>query len=233
MCAPHWAARGTSAALLAASLLPVCPLSAQGISPWQTEALTAASQMGHSIIKPEGPSRLLTFEEADDPTVAANPVSPHEPLRAARKAAEKAERLAKKKRLLEAIAKYRAAVALDPLYFQAWNNLALELSAAGQTTEAERILRRLTQTNPEHVVAFTNLAAILSGQHRYAEAEDAARQAMKLHSYSFSANFILGTVLINEGKWSGEAKTKLEFAQVKYPQAKHLLEHWPVRPADN
>jgi tetratricopeptide (TPR) repeat protein len=85
-------------------------------------------------------------------------------LRAARKAAEKADRLAQKKQRDEAIAEYREAVALDPLYFEAWNNLALELEAGGKTDEAEQMFRRLTQSNPEHVVAFTNLAALLSGQ---------------------------------------------------------------------
>jgi tetratricopeptide (TPR) repeat protein len=131
-----------------------------------------------------GSSRSLKFEEDDAPTVVAHPVPPHEPLCAARKAAEEAERLAKEKRGEEAITKYREAVALDPLYFEAWNNLALELQAAGKTDEAEQVFRRLMQSNPEHVLVFTNLAALLSGQKRYAEAETVARRAMKLHSYS-------------------------------------------------
>ena len=120
-------------------------------------------------------------------------------------------------------------MALDPLYFEAWNDLALELETAGKTDEAEQVYRRLMQSNPEHVLAFTNLADLLSSQKRYAEAEAVARQAMKLHSYSFKANLVLGTVLVNEGKWSDEAKTKLEYAQVKYPEAKSLLDRWPNR----
>ena len=94
------------------------------------------------------------------------------------------------------------------MYFQAWNNLALELSAAGQADEAERVFRRLVNSNPEHVVVFTDLATLLSGQNRFAEAETVARQAMALHSNSFSANFVLGSVLVNQGKLSDEAKIK-------------------------
>jgi len=172
---------------------------------------------------------LAGFEEADEPAFARHPATPHEPLRAARKAAEKGERLAKKKQHDEAIAEYREAVALDPLYFEAWNDLALELETAGKTDEAEQVYRRLMQSNPEHVLAFTNLADLLSSQKRYAEAEAVARQAMKFHSYSFKANLVLGTVLVNEGKWSDEAKTKLQYAQVKYPEAKSLLDRWPNR----
>jgi tetratricopeptide (TPR) repeat protein len=208
-------------------LLLAPALLAQGIDPGITRQLTAVSEMGHAPIRPAPQPRPQTFEERDDPTVAVHRVSPHQPLPAARKAAAKAERLAQKKQHREAIAKYRQAVAVDPLYFQAWNNLALELSAAGQADEAERVFRRLIDSNPEHVVVFTNLATLLSGQNRFAEAETVARQAMALHSNSFSANFVLGSVLVNQGKLSDEAKVKLQYAQVKYPEAKSLLDHWP------
>jgi hypothetical protein len=36
---------------------------------------------------------------------------------------------------------------------------------------------------------------------------------VKLHNYSFTANFVLGTVPINENKFSDEAKAKLQYAQ--------------------
>ena len=221
---------------ISGSLLPAMALLAQpnpGMTTEQTRVLIAVSEMGRSTVGPNGTSRSLKFEESDDPTIAAHPITPHEPTRAARKAAEKADRLSKKKQPPEAIAAYRGAVALDPLYFEAWNNLALELQAAGKTEEAEQVFRRLMQSNPEHVLAFTNLATLLSGQKRYAEAEAVARQAMKLHSYSFKANLVLGSILVGEGKWSDEAKTKLQYAQVKYADAKTLLDRWPDKAARN
>ena len=149
------------------SLLLAATLPAQnpGMSTEYTRTLTAVSEMGHSTIKPEGLSRSLTFEEGDDPTIAAHPVSPHTPVPA------------------------------------------------------------------EHVVVFTNLAALLSGQSRYAEAEAVARQAMKLHNFSFSANYVLGSLLVNQRKFSDEAKTKLEYAQVKYAEARTLVDHWPDKAA--
>ena len=220
--------------VILAGLATGLPLPGQnpGMTTEQTRALTSALEMGHSTIKPDGLTRSLSFEEGDDPTVIAHPVPQHEPLPAARKIAEQAEHLAHKKphkkQTEEAIAKYRQAVALDPLYFQAWNNLALELNADGKPDEAEQVLRRLMQSSAEHVVVFTNLAAVLSGQKRYADAETVARQAMKLHGYSFSANYVLGTVLVNEGRWTEEARTKLQYAQLKYPEAKSLLDHWPA-----
>jgi Tfp pilus assembly protein PilF len=117
--------------------------------------------------------------------------------------------------------------------FRPWNNLALELDAAGHADEAVQVFRRLMQSNPEHVLVFSNLATLLSQQKRYAEAEDVARQAMQRHKFSFKANLVLGTVLIDQNKWTGEAKTALEYAQVKYSDAKSLLDHWPAQAAQN
>jgi tetratricopeptide (TPR) repeat protein len=223
-------------ALISGSLLSAAMLAAQqnpGMSTEVTRMLISVSEMGRSTVGAQGSTKSLKLEEGDDPTVVAHPVPPHEPVRAARKAAEEAEHLAKKKQHHEAIAKYREAVTLDPQYFEAWNNLALELQDDGQRDEAEQVFRRLMQSNPEHVLVFSNLASLLSGQKRYAEAEAVARQAMKLHNFSFRANFVLGTLLINEGKWSDEAKTKLQYAQVRYPEAKKLLDHWPEKTALN
>ncbi len=106
---------------------------------------------------------------------------------------------------------------IDPLYYEAGNNLALELAADGQVDEAIQTLARLTRSIPEHVLAFTNLATIYCRQHRYAEAEAVARQAMKQHKYSFKANYVLGVALIDEAKWNDDARSSLEYAQVKYP----------------
>jgi tetratricopeptide (TPR) repeat protein len=203
-----------------------------GIDIWTTKELISVSEMGRSHLGTEGPS-MLTFEKQDDPTVAPHPVPLHEPLRAALKAANQAEVLAKKKRHIEAIARYREAVAIDPQYFQAWNNLALQLKATGNMDEAEQVLRRLVQSNPEHVLVFANLTSLLSDQKRYADAEAVARQGAKIHKYSFLANFVLGTLLVNEGKFSEEAKTNLEYAEVRYPEAKKLVEHWPDKRANN
>jgi tetratricopeptide (TPR) repeat protein len=188
--------------------------------------------MGHETVKPGAP-RSLSFEEADDPTVARMAVHPHQPSRAARKAAQNGESLARKHQHLAAAEQYRKALALDPLYYEAANNLALELQAAGHREEAEAVFKHLTETAPEHVLAFTNLAAFFCSERRYAEAEAVIRQAMKFHPYSFKANLTLGTVLIDEGKWTGEAKSTLEYAQVRYPEAKRILEKWPAESRSN
>jgi len=218
--------------LLLGSALPTKGSAQGGLSTEATRELIAVSEMGHSS-RPETLPRLLTFEEGDDPTIAGSAISKHDPVPAARKAAQKAAHLAKKGRHEDAVALFREALTIDPQYYEAANNLALELEAAGKGDEAEKVLRGLTKLAPEHVLAFTNLGTLLCQQHRYAEAEAVARQALQHHQYSFKSNFLLGTALVDEGRWTDEAKSKLEYAQVKYPEAKALLKKWPSKSAAN
>lgn len=204
-----------------------------GMSTQTTREFTAVLDMGRSASEKQVSARSLSFEDSDDPTTNRASLSQHDPPRAARKAAEKAERLSKKGNHEEAAAEFRNALVIDPQYYEAANNLALELEVSGKGAEAETILRGLMQSAPEHVLAFVNLGTFLCQQHRYAEAEAVMLQAMKLHRFSFKTNFLLGAALIDQGKFTDEAKSELQYAQVKYPDAKALLDKWPAKPAAN
>lgn len=204
-----------------------------GIPTQTTREYNTVMDMGHrpaADAKAESasvPWRSLSSEAADDPTLGAE-IAPHDPPKTARKAAGKAEHLAKKGQHEEAIAEFRSALAIDPQYYEAENNLALELEAVGKTEEAEKALHHLMDSAPEHILAFTNLATLLCEEHRYADAEAVARLGLKRHRFSFKSNYLLGAALIDEGKWTDEAREKLQYAEVKYPEAKTLLEKWPA-----
>jgi tetratricopeptide (TPR) repeat protein len=232
MTAKIWARRGLPALIAALAAVPGGAQRGGGIPTETTRVLNNVTEMGHNS-KTEQMPRSLTFEDSDDPTIAKHSATAHEPPRAARKAAEGGDHLAKKGQHAEAAAKYREALSIDPLYYEAANNLALELSATGNTAEAESVFRGLMKSAPEHVLAFTNLATVLCTAHRYAEAEAVARQAMQLHSFSFKANLMLGTAMVEQGHWTPEARTKLEYAEAKYPDAKALIDKWPATPAKN
>jgi len=228
--------------LTAGSLLAVPPLYCQavigaqvqiGISTERTRELNSLSELGSEKGDASKLARTLTFEETDDPTVGGKAIPKHDPAPAARKAAQKAEHLAKKGRHDEAVALFRQALEIDPQYYEAGNNLALELEAAGRAEEAEQTLRGLTKSAPEHVLAFTNLATLLRQQYRYGDAEGVMREALRRHPFSFKTNMLLGAALVDQGHYTEEARAKLEYAQVKYPAAKDLLSKWPVKAASN
>lgn len=175
------------------------------------------------------PWKSLSTEAADDPTAPAAP-TPDVP-KDARKAAKKAEHLSKKGDHQAAVAEFRNALIIDPAFYEAENNLALEYEALGDRGAAEKTLRHLQETAPAHTLGMANLAVLLCEEHRYAEAEAVARHALASHRFSFKSNYLLGSALVNQGRFTSEARTALEYAQVRYPEAKSLLERWPASPA--
>jgi tetratricopeptide (TPR) repeat protein len=163
----------------------------------------------------------------DDPTLAADQMD-HEPPSAARKSAVRAERLSKKKQHEQAIEEFKRALALDPKYYEAENNLALEYAVAGQTDLALQTLTELTKSNPTRVLAYDNLAIVLYQLQRYPEAEQIARKAYKMHPFSYKANYVLGAALVAQQKFTDEAKLNLNYASERHPEAKALLARWPA-----
>jgi tetratricopeptide (TPR) repeat protein len=153
----------------------------------------------------------------------------HQPATGARKAARRAARLSAKERHDEAIEELRRALAIDPQYYLAENNLGLEFRRAGKPDLAIATLEHLSKSAPNRVLAFNNLAEILYEAQRYPEMETVARQAQKIHPYSFRANLLLGLALVRQGSWSKEAKRDLQYASLRHPEAKNVLEKWPVQ----
>lgn len=77
--------------------------------------------------------------------------------------------------------------------------------------------------NPNYEEAAENIAATLFAQHRFAEAEPTARRALEMDPTAASSQYLLGCVLVEEGRYSGEATELLQKAKPRYPQADLFL----------
>ena len=75
-------------------------------------------------------------------------------------------------RLDEAETDLRELIAEHPDFVDAYNNLALVLIRAGQSVEAEKMVRRALELEPGRMDASLTLAEILHLQARYAEEVD-------------------------------------------------------------
>lgn len=211
---------------LVVAYIPMLALAQNGAQDMLNErarTMQALSQASHPDPKQEP---LADFRTDDDPTTGAD-VQDHLPSPEARKAFGKAERASKKKHREEAIAAFREALRLDPDYYEAANNLGIELEANGDREKAIATFQKLTASDPDRILAFNNLARLLCESHRFQEAELISRKAVKLHPYSFKANLLLGQALVQSGNWTPEAKRDLEYASVKHPEAQIWLERWP------
>ena len=187
--------------------------------------LREVSKRAHEPVAEKNHTPLLAGPD-DDPTLAADTFQ-HEPPAAARKIALRAEHFSKKQQHESAIAEYQKALQIDPQYYEAANDLALEYFSAGNADLALNTLTRLTKVEPTHVLAFDNLAIILCRLHRFAEAEVVATHAYKMHPFSYKAAYVFGSALVNQGKWTPDAKQALRYASERHPEAKALLAEWP------
>jgi hypothetical protein len=84
------------------------------------------------------------------------------------------------------------------------------------------------------VVAFAWLALTAFAQ----RATDAMTQQhmrdlrdLKMHPFSYKANYVLGASLVAQGKYTDEAKLNLNYASERHPEAKPLLAKWPAQTA--
>src|SRR5690242_15930383 len=83
-------------------------------------------------------------------------------------------------KLDEAIDAYRAALALDPDYADAWNGLAMALSQRGDHAEAIEAGKRLCALTPDDVLAHTSLSRFYQAAGMVPEAEAEGAKARVL-----------------------------------------------------
>lgn len=71
----------------------------------------------------------------------------------------------------DAVARYRAAIALDETFTDAWQGLALALQDLGRSAEAIEAGKRLCELAPDDVLAHTTLSRLYQAAGMIAEAE--------------------------------------------------------------
>lgn len=89
-------------------------------------------------------------------------------------------RLEAQGRMDEALAQYRAALAINPDYPLALNSLGLALARTGHPDQAEAPLRKALSLEPDYWEARANLGLALAAEGRYADAQDALQAAIAL-----------------------------------------------------
>lgn len=101
------------------------------------------------------------------------------------------------KQLSQAEDLYRKAIAIDPDYSIAHNNLGNVLVGLNRYDEAEATFRKAIELDPNDAYAYSNLGNVLRELKRYDEAEAACRKAIELDpTYPYAYNN-LGNVIGN------------------------------------
>ena len=168
---------------------------------------------------------LLQFKDA--------PVTVHQlkhlPPREARKAYSKGRQFLEKEQLNEAITWLGKAVAIDPEYSQAHNDLAAAYIKTGRVDRAIALLNSAIQFDPHWGLAYFNLAIAYISENELSQAERTARQMAEIGAGSPQAAFILGLSLTLENRFTSEAQAALTRAEPVFPEASLLLAHGLAR----
>lgn len=123
----------------------------------------------------------------------------------------------------EAERRLRAAIAVDPAFLEAHNNLGTLLLERGRLGEAEAELRLASTLDPNSPIVLANLGVVLLHLGRVPEAENAARAAHRIDPSSIRAQYVLGLALARLGRNPDEAVHYLERASAHFPHARLAL----------
>jgi len=143
--------------------------------------------------------------------------------KAASKAYKRGEKLAKSGKLREASLELEKALALDPDFADAHENLGALYMKLERSGEAEPHFRRAIELNPLSSFAHSDLSAVqlLAGDLK--AAERSARRALELSAANDWARFVLGLTLLHNGTTQAEGLQNLEYASRSVPAATQVL----------
>jgi tetratricopeptide (TPR) repeat protein len=140
----------------------------------------------------------------------------------AQKLFDKGEQSFSKHNVAEARDLYRQAIALDPEFVDAYNELGATEAAMGRLPEAAEQFQKAIDIAPENQLALPNLSIVLAKMRRLHEAGEVARRALKVVPGSGPIHYILAASIIEEHGNSDEAIEHMKRAAAEIPSA-HLV----------
>lgn len=161
-------------------------------------------------------------EHAATDIVTLHELSHQVPGRAA-KEYERASKAAQKGNSAAAIQYYKKAIAIDPEFSAAINNLGSIYLRVNGTDLAIEQFNKAIAVDPHAATPYSNLAIAYLRQDQYSDAERTARQAVDLNRASLHSRLVLGISLVLQKKFTAEAEQNLTRAASDYPRANFWL----------
>lgn len=132
---------------------------------------------------------------ATEPTVSTSALA-HQPSKEAVELFKEGHAAREKKQFEKAADKFRRAIELDPLYVEAYNDLAgLEMDKKNYA-QAESLLRQALEKDSNSPTVLLNLGISLTYLGRYAEAIEPLRRALRLRPQWLAPDAYLGLALL-------------------------------------
>jgi tetratricopeptide (TPR) repeat protein len=156
-----------------------------------TTRFVTAQQFLTVMLLPLGPKEVLSKSS----TVSVHQLQ-YKPRPDAKRAFEDGQKARAERNMEFARQKYRQAIALDPDYVSAYNDLAALEIDEKHYTEAEPLLRTAIEKDPEAVLALLNYSIVLEHLGRYREAIPILRKNLRLRPLWVAPKVYLGIALV-------------------------------------
>lgn len=114
-------------------------------------------------------------------------------------------------------------VKLAPDLAVAHNSLGTRYVVLREYDKALTEFQKAVALQPTYRLPVDNITVTLCMQHEYAEAERSARQALQIEPEATSSKYLLGSILVSEGKPTEEATELLRSVEDQYPRARMFL----------
>jgi tetratricopeptide (TPR) repeat protein len=189
-----------------------------GVSHQEHVIITGSQQLQFLSISMRSQGRADRSAEA---TVSIRQLKHKSPPQA-RKEYNKGRSAARKGDYQMALDHFRKAVSIDPEFADAYNDLGAAQVSLGKLEQAAEHFQKTVDLVPDHTLAVANLSIVLCRLKRYAEAGQAARQALRLDPAQLKLRYILALTLSMEPGHEAEALDNLERAAAEIPKARRL-----------
>lgn len=125
--------------------------------------------------------------------------------------------------LQAAIRHYQKAIAIDPEFCAALNDLGADYLETHQLDLAVEQFKKAIVVDPHRAKPYSNLAIAYIGKGRYADAEHAARRAVDNDRTGTHGQLALGVSLVLQEKSTAETERSLKRAAPDFPDANFWL----------
>jgi tetratricopeptide (TPR) repeat protein len=155
----------------------------------------------------------------------------HKPPANARVLVSKANSMLKHGQYAETVKTMLQALAADPDYWEAANDLGCAYLKLGQQRSAQEAFQRAIDIDPENAIAYTNMgmSALVEGDYKLAK--QSALSALRIEPDLLEAMAVQGLSEVGEGHWTAEARKLLEPARDFLPAADRVCRDWPDVPS--
>jgi tetratricopeptide (TPR) repeat protein len=178
-----------------------------------TAGPSSAAPAGASTKAPELPGEAPGESPLAEAALACSSADPQ-----ARALYQEAYTAADRGQLAESEAKYLAALALDPDYCDAMDNLAVQYRRTGRTEEAIKLYERSVTVAPHNEMGWQNLGFAYQSLDRYEDALHAYQQIIDMSPRNPEGWYGYGQTMLMAGRFA-EARQPLTNAEALYASA--------------